>query len=153
MMESTVYEALIAAALRFISFRPRSEKEIRIFLETKLKKSRTTAPIVLNKVLFRLRELGYVDDTKFAEWWINQRTGRKPKGRRIIEQELKRKGIDTDIHIEEKELARRAVQKKREVWKRLSVQARKKKLSDFLYRRGFDWDTISGIIGEANEKD
>lgn len=144
--QSNVYEQLMAKALLFVSFRPRSEKEIREYLGKKLHRSHTTAPIVLEKVLARLRELGYADDVKFAAWWVGQRTGRKPKGKKLIEHELRRKGITQEVDIDEKELARRAIEKKKG---KLDTP----KLVAYLQRRGFDWETISGIIGEANEKD
>lgn len=151
--QSDVYERLVGVGIRFVSFRPRSEKEIRDFLLKKLTTSHTIAPIIFDHVIERLRELGYVDDKKFAAWWIEQRTGRKPKGKKFIERELQQKGITADVAIDEKTLARRAVEKKRVLWKSLPYLVKKKKLSDFLYRQGFDWETISGIMSEANEKD
>lgn len=144
--QSSVYDQLMASALRFVSFRPRSEKEIRDYLAKRLHKIHTSAPSVLEKVLDRLRELGYADDAKFAAWWIGQRTGRKPKGKKLIEQELRRRGITQEVNIDEKELARRAIEKK-------IGKLEKPKLIAYLQRRGFDWETISGIIGEANERD
>src|SRR3989344_2049706 len=149
--QSEVYERLMAAGIRFVSFRPRSEKEILDFLHKKLSKSHTTAPKVLDQVIIRLRELGYVDDEKFAAWWVDQRTGRKPKGKRVIEQELKQKGIEADIRIDEKTLAVRAIQKKLPVWKIMPLLKRKKKISEYLYRRGFDWNVIGRVVDEVLE--
>lgn len=151
--QSDVYEQLMGAVLRFVSFRPRSEKEIREYLGKKLHRSHTTAPIVLEKVLARLRELGYADDVKFAAWWVGQRTGRKPKGRKLIERELAAKGIQWQVIVNEKELARQAVEKKLDVWKTLSHFEQKKKISEFLYRRGFDWDAIGSIVDEVMGKE
>lgn len=151
--QSQVYERLMGAALAFVSFRPRSEKEIRDYLAKKLHKTHTSAPLVLEKVLVRLRELGYADDAKFAAWWVTQRTGRKPKGKKLIERELASKGIQWQVSVNEKELARQAVEKKLAAWKALSHYEQKKKISDFLYRRGFDWDAIGSIVDEVMGKE
>jgi regulatory protein len=150
---SDIYEQLITSGLRFVSFRPRSEKEIRDFLARKLKRRHTTAPLVVREVLDRLRVLGYVDDAKFTAWWVEQRTGRKPKGRRLIERELLQKGIVYEAKIDEKQLAKRAIAKKQMLWKKLPQLERKKKISDFLYRRGFDWETIASIVDEVVKKE
>ena len=145
-MNDTEYERLMAAALRFISFRPRSEKEIRNFCTKTLKRHHTTAPLVVSKVLERLTELGYVDDRKFAEWWIGQRTTSTPRGKRAIEAELKAKGIACpDIRIDERELAKKAVAKKLVHWQKFPPLERKKKIVGFLYRRGFDMSLVDDI--------
>lgn len=151
--ESHVYEKLIASGLRFVSYRPRSEKEIRDFLTKKLTRSHISAPLILKKVLERLHALGYIDDGKFASWWVDQRTGRKPKGKKLIERELKQKGIDFEVETDEKLLASRAIQKKLLVYKNLSPLEKKKKLSDFLYRQGFDWETIGNVIDDVFSKE
>lgn len=151
--ESDVYEKLMGSAIRYVSFRPRSEKEIREFLQKKLDLYHTTAPLILEKVISRLRELGYADDAKFAAWWVEQRSGRKPKGKKLIERELEVKGIQVDVSIDEKTLATRAVEKKLMLWKHLSFFEQKKKISDYLYRRGFGWDTIGSVVDGVLKKE
>lgn len=163
-------QSLLNASFRFVSFRPRSEKEIVDFLEKKLKKWNVYGPGLTEKIIARLRELGYVDDSKFVSWWIEQRHTHKPKGMRLIAQELKAKGIsdelvkpllvkkggqyfsdrnenDTD---DEETLARRAIARKLPLWKKLPKPERKKKIYGFLGRRGFESDTIAHIIDEVD---
>lgn len=141
------YQALLNAAFRFLSFRPRSSKEVSDFLRKKTRKA-YVAPEVLTRVTDRLIELGYVDDEKFASWWIESRQKTKPRGMRLIKQELKQKGITTDAieNVPEDVIARRAVEKKLEIWKKLSKPEQKKKLYDFLGRRGFSYNTIARVI-------
>lgn len=166
------YEKLLGAAIRLVSFRPRTEKELRDFCEKTLKRHHTTAPLVIDRVLERLADFGYLDDAKFASWWLEQRTGRKPKGQRLIVRELQQKGISQDVidalfvsgqYIRgrdaidnisgERARARRAVERKLIIWKNLQVREKQKKISEFLYRRGFDWDTISGVVDDVLEKE
>ena len=169
-MDTTVYEKLLQASIRFVSYRPRSEKEIRDFLKKKLSRWKVFGGTVADKVIARLTELGYVDDAKFAAWWIEQRQTFKPKGMRSIIQELKAKGISKefleevvgqfspdrdriDKLLDEIELAKRAVQKKLILWQKLPALERKKKLFDFLSRRGFSFDTVSRVIDEVAGKE
>ncbi len=149
-MDTTVYEKLLQASIRFVSYRPRSEKEIRDFLKKKLTRWKVYGGTVVQKVLDRLKELNYVDDAKFAAWWVEQRSTFKPKGKRLIKLELKAKGVKDSIveTIDERELAQRAIQKKLILWQKLPDLERKKKLFDFLSRRGFSTDTIYRIIDE-----
>lgn len=153
-MDETEYERLLAAAIRFVSFRPRSEKELRDFCAKTLKHHHTTAPIVVERVLVRMKDYGYVDDKKFTEWWVGQRTSFKPKGKRMIAMELRAKGIHTpEITIDERALARKAVERKLVIWKTLPLTAKKKKLYDFLFRRGFDADTVGSVVDDITGKE
>lgn len=157
--QSEVYEKLMAQAIRFVSYRPRSEKEIRDYLTQKLSRSHTIAPLVLAHALRRLTELGYINDTEFSAWWVGQRTGRKPKGARVIRMELVRKGIAPEIiedalregmkgEQSEVNLAKATANKKRDTWKHLPLQEQKRKLSDYLLRRGFSSEISWGVVDD-----
>ena len=141
-MNETEYERLLGAAIRFVSFRPRSKKELRDFCIKTLKRHHTTAPLVIDQVIERMTELGYVNDDKFAEWWISQRTAFRPKGKRVIEAELLAKGIrNPEIDIDERTLAQKALERKKGV-------SDKQKLANFLYRRGFTVSVVDDILGK-----
>lgn len=161
---SDVYEQLINASLRFVSYRMRSEKEIRVFLEAKLSRSHTTAPTVVGQVMERLAELGYVNDHAFAVWWVGARTGRKPKGARIVRSELAQKGVQADIidtvlatHMSgtksEAVLAREAAVRKAPSYGRYTKMEQKRKLAGFLQRRGFSsgvvWSVVDDVMGNV----
>lgn len=156
---SDTYRQLMNLTLRFVSLRLRSEQEIYTYLVTKLKKTHTTAPKVIEAIIDRLKELGYINDEAFAQWFVDGRTGRKPKGKRVIEMELQRKGIARDIidrvvqqtmtgEKSEKELARQIAEKKLPIWKNQPQLAQKRKLADFLTRRGFSSETVWGVVDE-----
>lgn len=142
-----LYVKLLQSSIRFVSFRPRSEKEIRSFLLKKLQKHKIEDNGLLERIITRLRELDYINDEKFAAWWIDQRKSHKPKGKRLISQELKAKGVTIEISpSDEVELARRAVAKKLLLWQKLPKLEQKKKIYGFLGRRGFTGDTIHRVI-------
>ena len=74
--------------LRFGALRPRSEKEYMDWLR------KYKVPQSLHKELFnRLKRLDFLNDRKFATWWIEQRLNFRPKSKRVLIQELRIKGI------------------------------------------------------------
>lgn len=149
-MSERDYQKLLDASFRFLSYRPRSEKEMQDFLR---KKNLDLA----DKVAQRLRELGYIDDFKFVAWWVSQRQGRKPKGKSLIIAELLSKGVARNIiedisssNIEnQKELAIRAILNKRHLWEKMPTLIQKKKIYDYLGRRGFHSDIIHRVVDEV----
>jgi regulatory protein len=165
-MDNPYYERLVNASLRYVSYRPRSEKEFTDFLTKKLTKWKVSGNVLIKKVIERMRELGYVDDKVFASWWRDQRTDFKQKGRRYIAMELTRKGISRELIEEtlndsrgaegafnEFAGARKAIQKKLVLWAQKPLIEQKKKMYTFLAQRGFSSDTIGKIIDEVTKKD
>lgn len=143
-------------AARFLGTRPRTRWE----LERRLKRAGTDEEVIA-AVLGRLTALGYVDDAAFARWWAEQRDRHAPRGRRMVEAELRQHGVPRDILEElrgvelaepvldgealpssEAERARIALD--RHLRGRpfpAEVKARQR-LGAFLVRRGFDPDTV-----------
>jgi regulatory protein len=153
-MDNPYYEKLVNAAIRFVSFRPRSQKELSDFLGKKLTRWKVSGAGLIAKVIGRMEELGYVDDVKFAEWWVDQRTAFKPKGNRYIQMELRGKGVPDAViasvlasrgSVSLLEAARQAIAKKMPLWAKLPSMERKKKIYEYLARRGFDSSTISKL--------
>jgi regulatory protein len=153
-MDNLYYEKLVNAAIRYVSFRPRSKKELSDFLNKKLTRWKVSGAGLLAKVVTRMEELGYADDEKFAAWWVGQRTAFKPKGNRYIQMELRGKGVPDAViatalasrgSVSLLEAARQALAKKMPLWAKLPILARKKKIYEYLARRGFDSNTISKV--------
>lgn len=151
-------EKYLARVLRYLSYRPRSEKEIRDFLA---KKKLDVA--LQQKILTILKEQKLVDDEEFAKWWVEQRTVFRPKGVRLIKLELRQKGISQEIiesqisNIQfpisnERERARKLVEKRITRYKGLPKQEKYQKLQRFLAARGFDFDVISDILKDINNR-
>ncbi len=141
--------------LRFISFRPRSEKEIKDWFKKK-EVGEETQKMIWEK----LKHLGHINDEEFARWWIEQRTTFRPQGQRAITTELRQKGISPSIinklqvpSSNEKELAQRAIEKKLKIYRNLPPMELRKKLTSFLARRGFSWEIIEEVIDEIFKKE
>lgn len=157
-MEPDLFEKFYTKALWFLSTRPRSEKEIRDSLFRK-----KASPEVIDKIIIKLTEQKYINDSEFAKWWIEQRMKFRPRGMRAIKIELKQKGISEVIIAEqllvdtseiEMENAKKIVESKIYKYKGLTKFEIVQKLGPTLIRRGFDYDTtkeaINSVLSEAD---
>lgn len=139
-------------ALKFLSYRPRSEKEIKDWFKKKM------VGIETQKLIEKkLRQYNYLNDEEFARWWIEQRTTFRPSGARLIALELRQKGVHREIIdkllfsspsalITERAQALKIAKKKRERLKGLSYREVREKLGAFLARRGFSWEIIREVL-------
>jgi regulatory protein len=150
-----VDEDALQRALRFLSYRSRSEAEVRTKL-TELGYSQSIA----EKTLARLRDLSYVNDESFARSWAQSRSGGRGYGPNRIEQELKSKGIDPALT---RQVIREAFDREseKENAKRLLEQRfRERKLSEpkivrraiaLLHRRGYSSEVIFDLLQHREE--
>ncbi|MEK6647417.1 MAG: regulatory protein RecX [Candidatus Firestonebacteria bacterium] len=145
-------------ALNLLSFRNRSEKEIKERLKQKKFDSETT-----EEVINRLKTVELIDDDKFAKSWIKNRLIGKPRGKNLIKQELYQKGIKKEI-IEssineiylketEEELAFKLAQKKAVSYSKLDKTKAKYKLYRFLIGRGFESELIEKTVNKIFQND
>lgn len=131
------------AALRLLSYRPRSEKEMRFRLGR-----RGFAPEVVEETVKRLRRLHYLDDGAFAQFWTERRDSVSPRSRALIQSELRFKGIDAETAsstvegLDDEEAAYRAATKRLPAVAGLSRDLFRRRLGGFLTRRGFAYDVV-----------
>lgn len=143
----------VDSAARFLSYRPRSSQEIRRHLSDK-----EFTPETIDAALERLRALGYLDDVAFCRFWVENRTAFKPLGKRALRYELRQKGIADSIITEvlgeqdDRELAYQAAQPRINRLRGSSKAEFRKKLSDFLARRGFAFDVCREVIEQLAEE-
>jgi regulatory protein len=150
-MAEHTYEKLMARALRLLAARPRSTEELR----QKLKEKNPGCEQIIEDIVTRLIELGYLDDAQLAGDYAQLRIELKALGPRRLRNELARRKIADDL-IErtlkevytpetEEALLARAVEKWLRMRGRPRTRADAKKLFDHLIRLGFD-------AGRAREK-
>ena len=141
-----------SAALRLLAIRPRTVAEIRKRLE-----SRFGTPEV-EQTLDRLQSEGLLNDTEFARQWRSSRERRKPRSRRMIEQELQSKGVAEDIAsnalegYDSYDAAYRAVAKYAARQKGNSRIAFDRRVDAFLERRGFERAIIRRVLQQLREE-
>lgn len=134
-------------ALLYLSYRVRSEKEVQQNLQ-----KHEMPEAVIEETLERLRKAGLVNDNEFAQTWVENRSTFRPRSRRALAMELRQKGLDDEtVHsaisgVDEDALAYEAAQKRLGRLKGLEWNDFRKKLSEFLARRGFPYSVISPIV-------
>ena len=145
--QSDSYQRCYNAALLYLSYRPRSEPELRERLHKRGFDDDSTA-----KVITRLREQGLVDDAAFARFWTENRDYFRPRSQRLTRLELKRKGVDEEIidrvvgEIDDEDSARRAAMKKVRSLAGADYQSFRRRLGDYLKRRGFGYGVITRTV-------
>jgi regulatory protein len=148
------FQKTLDKLLKFATLRPRSEKEIRDYFKRK-----KVHESLYEELSNRLNRLDLIDDEKFAEWWVEQRLAFRPKPKRIMNQELRIKGIKPEIieqvlgekKIDEEKIAKELLGKKAYKWKRLEPYKAKQKMSQYLAGKGFGWDIISRVVGKSKD--
>jgi len=111
----------------------------------------------IEKTIETFERLGYIKDEEFARNWIESRNRLKPKGKFALRNELYHKGIDEKIidkilaeisESEEREMAKRAAEKKLKRYKNLEPKLAQRRLFSFLQRRGFGVDIARDLTEE-----
>ena len=104
-----------------------------------------------------LTKLGYLSDERYAEEFVESRKRRNPRGRYGLQRELERRGIDRDTidrtltalsPTDERELAVRAARKQMLAYRTVTADVARRRLHDFLVRRGFAYDVVRSVLSE-----
>lgn len=159
------YKKILDYCINFLSFRPRTEKEVTDYI---IKKISTKQDIpfkdakdsqIIPEIIRRLKKYKYINDKDFIAWWIKSRNDSKQKGTRLIKLELKQKGIAQELldqivtnSDDQLELAIKALEKKKTKWQRTDPKQLKTKVLYYLGSRGFDMDVIRHAFAIYFEK-
>ena len=141
------HERAVQQALLFLSYRTRSESEIRQNL-----RKHEIPDDVIEQTLERLRQDGLANDGQFARAWVENRSAFRPRSRRMMAMELRQKGLDDEAvssaieGVNDEALAYEAAQKRASRFKGAEWNKFRKKLSEFLARRGFSYSVIAPVI-------
>jgi len=143
-------DSLYAYGLRLLTYRPRSEHEVRQRFRER------AAPVELvDSAIERLRQAGFIDDEAFAQTWVDSRRRVAPRGDRLLQHELAAKGvpraaIEAAVASEADPvvLARAAATKKARSLAGEPEPVFVRRLTDFLLRRSFDYETAATVVRE-----
>lgn len=157
---------LYARALEYCLMRPHSSREVRDYLYRKTivkrYKSKRTGEMlerpgygtdVTERVFERLVEKGYINDEKFAEFWIENRNLRKGTSQRKLQAELAAKGVDRGV-VERllSESERNDVDElSKIIAKKRSKYDDDTKFMQYLARLGFRYDDIKNALQVVEE--
>ena len=134
-------------SMLFLSYRARSESEIRRNL-----RKHEIPEEVIEQTLERLRQDGLANDDQFAQAWVENRATFRPRSRRMMAMELKQKGLADEAiqsaiqNVDDEASAYEAAKKRAARFKGLEWNDFRKKLSEFLARRGYSYSVIAPVV-------
>lgn len=137
-------------AMLFLGYRARSEKEIRQNL-----KKHEYAEGVIEVTLEKLRKAGLANDNEFARAWVENRNTFRPRSKKALAIELRQKGLDDEAiqaslsAVDEESLAYETGLKRAARLKGLERSEFRKKLSEFLLRRGFSYSVAASTVSRV----
>lgn len=147
------YQFAKKSALDFLSYRIRSTAEIK----EKLKSKKISAGTI-DKTIAHLDKIGLLNDNEFAKLLVQSKMGKKPAGKKVIRQKLFQKGIPKiigDKVIEELYTADKEIELIADIYKNYSSKIKgldkfqkRRKLFEYLMRKGFDIDSINEFLNE-----
>lgn len=138
-------------ALRYLGYRARSQREMRDYLVRK-----SYEPEVVDHIITRLTDYGFLNDAAFADSWIASRLALRPRSRRMLEQELLQKGLDRETiatalaalgHEGQEQMLTELIERKRRQLRYQDVD----KLMQYLARQGFGYDQIKKALARLDD--
>lgn len=164
-LEKVELGKLLEKVFRLLSFRQRSEKEIRDYfkienLRSKAKGKTEISKQLVDKLIDKLKLKGLVNDLEFATLWVKSRRQSKKKSLRALKSELFQKGVDREIisqvlssedTVSEESLAKEALDKKLKAFKNFTGLEFRQKAIQFLLRRGFAYSIAKKVAFEAEK--
>ena len=118
---------------------------------------------IATPVLDRLQEVGLINDEAYARSFVSSRQRTRPRGSRALSSELWAKGISPEVidrvltetdQVEEPiEAARRAVAPKLRQLAGKPQDEVRRKIEQFLLRRGFSYETARDVLRDLRDAD
>ncbi len=154
--EESQYGKLYTRSLEYVLMRPRSMREMRDYLYRKTRDTRTKTGDVrkgvskdlTERVFNKLHDKGYLNDEKFAQFWIENRNLRKGSSIRKLKSELSSKGVSTEVM--DKIFSQSERSDTEEIKKVIAKKAKRyddsQKLVAYLARQGFRYDDIKEAL-------
>lgn len=152
-MDKSEFEKGKQIAYRFLSYRPRSKKEV----ERKLKEKKISGENIIS-IISLLEKNNYLNDREFTLNWVKYKMENRPGGRRSLEYELREKGIDSETikdsldevysgEFDEYDVAVKLAEKKLSSFKKgIEDNVIKRRLFSYLQRKGFSYDLIERVL-------
>lgn len=153
-------------ALEYSLMRPHSSKEMRDYLYRKTRSTKTRTKTgelkdrpgvpetITQRVYDRLVQKGYIDDEKFARFWVENRNLRKGASRRKLQAELQSKGVESSII--DRILGESARDDSSEIEKVIAKKRARypdeQKFMRYLASQGFSYDDIKHALQRSDEE-
>jgi len=141
LQQQDAVETMYENALHYLSFRPRSEQEMRRHLQ-----KRGADEDITEQVLGRLKRAGLINDAEFVRFWIENRETHRPRSAWVLRTELRQKGISEEqialalSDLDEESSALNAARRVVSRWESLDEETFYRRLLGYLQRRGFSYE-------------
>ncbi|MFJ8824303.1 recombination regulator RecX [Streptomyces sp. NPDC102467] len=143
--------------LRLLTGTPRTRKQLADAL-----RKREIPDEVAEEVLSRFEEVGLINDSAFADAWVESRHHGRGLARRALARELRTKGVDSTVIDEavgqldadrEEETARELVARKLRSTRGLDRDKRLRRLAGMLARKGYSEGMALRLVRQALEEE
>ena len=139
-------------AIKLLAVKSRSVAELR----ERLLQGKNANPAVVDTVIARLEEYGYLNDERLAFSYASLKVKQRPVGRRRLQRDLKLKKVTPAVAEEalelvyaetpEEQLIDAAIEKRIRLRGKPTTQLEAKKLFNHLLRQGFDFELVSDKV-------
>jgi regulatory protein len=157
---------LYTRALEYCLMRPHSQREVKDYL---WRKTRTTkyksrkgeikeragvSQDLADRVLEKLLEKGYVNDKKFARWWVENRNQTKGSSLRKLSSELAAKGVERRVieQVMDESSRNDNDELQKVILKKRGKYDDEQKLIAYLARQGFHYDDIKQTLSSLSDQ-
>ncbi len=146
-------DACYQAGLSLLGYRARTESEMRQRLARK-----GFCEAEIEATVARFKASGLIDDAAFAKAWSEARTASRPRSAFVVKRELRTRGIEAGTAdeavaaIDDGEACYRAALPRLKRLQGLAPEEARRKLADFLRRRGFGWTIIERTLARLGEE-
>jgi regulatory protein len=157
--QESQFGKVYARALEYCLMRSHSAREVRDYLYRKTRSTRDkagelrpgVAPEITSRVFNRLVDKGYIDDAKFAQYWVENRSLTKGASLRKLTAELRAKGVDNTIIEQVLNTTERndGEELQKIIAKKSARYPDKQKFMMYLARQGFNYDDIKQALEES----
>jgi len=150
LVKADQFQRCLNTALNYLGYRPRSQAELTERLHRRGFDGDNVAA-----VLARLKGQGLVDDLAFAQFWQENRQSFRPRSQQLTRRELRQKGVSQDIidrvvsELDDEDSAYRAAAAKARRLTTADYDSFRRKLGQFLQRRGFGYGLIKTTVARV----
>lgn len=140
--------------LLLLDYRQRSKVEVARRLHTA-----GFSDDIIEETILSLEKLGFLNDAEFSRTWVNHRLSEKGMGKARMKWELRQKGVSDEVaqealaSLDNDTDYESAIVLARRKWEKDSStdeRGKRRRLTGFLQRKGFRWDTVSKVLSELS---
>ena len=148
LVKASEYGKLYQRTLEWVLMRTRSVREVKDYLRKKIfekKLDKEYSEMIINRLIHK----GYLDDRKFAEFWVENRFVKKGVSKKRLMMELMQKGVAKEI-VDEVLSGRDDEAELKKMIARKRSKYDDEKLIAYLCRQGFDYGLVRKLVAEAS---